>query len=403
MDSDALSYARLMRLPNVLPLLLATCLSRLAERMFAIVIVLHALAAFGSPTLAGWISFAAMAPGLVVSPLAGALLDRAGAVRGIVVDLATSAVLILTIAVAIRLGQAGPTVMLLLTATYALTNPLSAAGIRVLLPRLVPAYALDRANALDTAAHGVVDAVGPALAGLLMGFAGTAPACIVIAAAYATATVCIALVWSVDPPPSSRAFLAQSLEGLVTVFRRKLLRGLAVGYALSNLTWGILVVAVPVLAERRFEPGTWEAAAGLLWAMAGLAGGISALAAGQMQLLGREVPVMAGCMVLTAAAVWPVAGGFGLTGIAVGLALVGLLSGPIDVALLTLRQRRTEPGLLGRVLAVSMSINMAGLPIGTALGGMLAAWWLPAAFLAAALASLVGALATMRLIPREDR
>jgi MFS family permease len=403
MHSEALSYARLIRLPNVLPLLAATCLTRLAERMFAIVIVLHALAAFGSPTLAGWLSFAAMAPGLIVSPFAGALLDRAGAARGIVIDLAVSAVLILTIAAAILLNRAHPIFMLSLTATYALTNPLSAAGVRVLLPRLVPAYALDRANALDTAAFGVVDVVGPSLAGLLMAFAGAAPACVVIAAAYATATICISLVRSVDPPPSSRAFLAQSLEGLVTVFRRKLLRGLAVGYALSNVTWGILVVAVPVLAERRFAPGTWEAAAGLLWAMVGFAGGISALAAGQMRLLGREAPVMAVCMVLTAAAVWPVAGGFGLAGVAVGLTIVGLLAGPIDVALLTLRQRRTEPGLLGRVLAVSMSVNMAGLPIGTALGGTLAAWWLPAAFLVAALASLLGALATYRLIPREDR
>ena len=111
---------------------------------------------------------------------------------------------------------------------------------------------------------------------------------------------------------------------------------------------------------------------------------------------------MAVCMVLTALAVWPVAGSFGVAGIAVGLAVVGLLAGPIDVGLLTLRQRRTEPGLLGLVLAVSMSVNMAGFPTGTALGGTLAAWSLSAAFIAAAGASLLGALATVRLIPRED-
>lgn len=403
MDHDAVSYGRLIRLPNVLALLSATCLSRLAGRMFAIVLVFHALGAFGSPVLAGWISFAAMAPGLVVSPLAGAFLDRAGAARGIVVDLAASAALILALAIAISLGRASPAVLLLVAAAYALTSPLSAAGIRVLLPRLVPAHALDRANALDTAAHGVVDVVGPSLAGVLVGFAGAAPACVVIAAAYGASTACVALVRSSAPPPSSRAFLAQALEGLATVFRRKLLRGLAIGYALNNLTWGILVVAVPVFMARRFEAGTWEAAAGLLWAGAGLAGGIGALASGQMRMLGREVPVMTACMVLTALAVWPVAAAFGVPGLGFGLALVGLLAGPIDVALLTLRQRRTEPGLLGRVLAVSMSVNMAGFPVGTALGGILAAWSVQAAFIVAALASLAGAAATYGLIPREDQ
>jgi len=49
---QTISYARLIRLPNVLPLLGATCLTRLADRMFGIVIVFHALAAFGSPRLA---------------------------------------------------------------------------------------------------------------------------------------------------------------------------------------------------------------------------------------------------------------------------------------------------------------------------------------------------------------
>src|SRR5689334_3980000 len=126
----SISYGQLIRLPNVVPLLTATCLSRLAGRMFAVVIVFHALATFQSPVLAGWISFAAVAPGLIVSPLAGAFLDRAGAVRGILVDLGLSAALILALAAAIALEWAGPAVLLVLAACYALTSPLSAAGVR---------------------------------------------------------------------------------------------------------------------------------------------------------------------------------------------------------------------------------------------------------------------------------
>jgi MFS family permease len=333
MDHVSISYGQLIRLPNVFALLSATCLSRLARRMFIIVIVFHVLATFRSPTIAGWVSFAAVAPGLAVSPLAGAFLDRAGALRGILVDLALSAGLILALAAAFQVGWASPTVLMLLVAAYALTSPLSAAGIRVVLPRLVPSHALDRANALDTAVHGVVDVVGPSLAGALMGFAGATPSFIVIAAAYGAAALCVAFVRGAKPPPPSRGFLAQTVEGLITVFRRPLLRGLAVGYALNTCTWGILVVAVPVFMAQRFDPGDWEAFTGLVWAGAGLAGSAGSLVAGQMRLLGREVSVMTVCMVLTGLAVWPVA----------------------------------------------------------------------AAFIAAALASLLGALATHRLIPAKDR
>ena len=184
--------------------------------------------------------------------------------------------------------------------------------------------------------------------------------------------------------------------------RHPTLRGLALGYALNLVTWGILVVAVPVALARHYPPGTWELVSGALWAGAGVAGAAGALAAGRTSKAGREVPTMALCMAATALAVWPLAALGGVAGLALGLALTGLLAGPIDVGVLTLRQRRTDPALLGRVMAVSMSLNMAGFPIGAALGGMLAGWSLPAAFGAAALASLLAAAATWRLIPAAD-
>ena len=78
--------------------------------------------------------------------------------------------------------------------------------------------------------------------------------------------------------------------------------------------------------------------------------------------------------------------------------MVGGAAGPIDVSVLTLRQRRTDPSELGRVLSVSMSLNMAGGPIGSALAGILVTWSLPATFAVAALASLLAASA-VALIP----
>src|SRR6202040_4049106 len=97
-------------------------------------------------------------------------------------------------------------------------------------------------------------------------------------------------------------------------------------------------------------------------------------------------------MLITALATWPIAAVFGVTGLALGLMLIALAAGPIDVGLLTLRQRRTDPAELGRVLSVSMSLNLAGIPVGSALAGLLLTWSLPVTFAVAALASLLAAV-----------
>ena len=150
-------------------LFLAACLSRLAGRIFSLAIVLYVLDRFGSPALAGWVAFASMAPGLLISPLAGALLDRLGAAKAIVLDMAASALLLLALGLADIAGSVTGPLLLALVTLYSLTSPLGTAGIRVLIPRLVPRDALDLANALDTSSYALINVAGPAVAGLLFG------------------------------------------------------------------------------------------------------------------------------------------------------------------------------------------------------------------------------------------
>jgi MFS family permease len=393
-----LSYRALLRLDAIGNLLLAAVLSRMAERMLALVLVLYALERFHSPQLAGWVAFAVMAPGLLVSPLAGALLDRIGAAWAIAADLASSAACILVLALLCLTRTDSAWSLLTLAALYSLTNPLSAAGVRTLLPGLVPPVALDRANALDTSIHAVVDVCGPALAGALFGFAGVAPALLVIAVLYAAA--CVALLPAARRKPRGRAawrggFLADAVAGVAYVLRHPSLRPLAVSYALYNMGWGILLVAVPVFVTRVAGSGAHgDLLVGALWAISGVAAIAGSLLSGRYGAPGRERAMMAFGMLGTALAIYPIAARFGLAGLGVGLALVGFLAGPVDVTVLTLRQRRTDPAWLGRVIAVSISLNLSGAPIGSALGGALLRWSIPAAFVAAALTCAAGALAS---------
>jgi MFS family permease len=401
--SRALSYRQLLGEPDVRALLLATLLSRFAGRMFALAIVLYALTRTGSPLLAGWLAFAAVAPGLVISPIAGALIDRVGSAWAITVDMAASAICVTALAVVDRVGWADPAVLLVLTGCFSLTSPLSFAGIRALLPRLVPAHALDRANALDTAINGLTDIAGPALAGAIVGFGGPVLALVGIAVIYAAAALSVGRVRPTPGEmPRVAPLLAQAWHGLRRVLGQPTLRGLALSYSLYEICWGMLVVAVPVFAAQRFAGGAGAAVAGLLWAGLGLVGGITALVAGHLRAAGRERKVMAIGMLVTALAVWPLAAEFGLIGLMLGLMLVGAAAGPIDVGVLTLRQRSTEPVELGRVVSISMSLNLAGGPLGSALGGMLVTWSLTGTFGMAALASALAAGA-VALIPDSSQ
>ena len=377
-------------------LLVAAGLARLASRMFVLVLVLYALARFSSPPLAGWLSFAAVAPGLVASPLAGALIDRFGPVRAISWDMLASAAgvgLITFLAAVDRVNEAA---LLALVTLFSLTSLLSAAGIRTMLPCLVPMAALDRANAVDTAIHAVVDVFGPAMAGVMVGFAGPATALAFIALCYSLAALAVHGIRGLAPDtPGPRSLLGEALMGIVSVLRQPTLRGLAVSHALYQASWGALVVIVPVIAADDFLTG-------LLWAVAGAAAGLGALLAGRLRTARRERVVMSLGMLVTALALWPVAAEFGFAGLVAGLVLAGAIEGPVDVALLTLRQRRTDPDEFGRVLSVSMSLNVAGLPIGSAVAGMLIIHSLPATFAAAALVA-ASAAAAVAMIPADER
>jgi len=399
--SKALSYRQLLGAADVRALLLGTLLLRLAGRMFALAIVLYALARTGSPMLAGWLAFAATAPGLAISPVAGALIDRVGSVWAITVDMTASAACVTALIAVDRLGWASAPVLLALVSLFSLTSPLSMAGVRSLLPRLVPVTALARANAMDTAIHGLSDIAGPALAGAIVGFGGSALALGTIAITYTTAALCVGTIRRPRGRlPRLGPLLSEARGGVLRVMRHPTLRGLAVSYSLYEVSWGVLVVVVPVYAARQFAGGTGAAVAGLLWACLGLVGGVAALIAGHRRIAGRERKVMAFGMLMTAAAAWPLAAEFGLTGLLFGMMLVGAAAGPIDVGVLTLRQRRTDPAELGRVLSVSMSLNMSGGPLGSALAGALVTWSLSATFALAAFASVLAACA-VAMIPRE--
>lgn len=403
-DTAVLGYRAVLRLPSVGPLFSATLLSRLAETAFTLALVLHVLDRSASPSLTGLVTAAALLPGMVASPIAGALLDRLGSARAILVDLVLSALLVAALGLVDAGGPAGTVLLVALAAGYSLTSPLNLAGVRVLIPRLVPPGGHDTANALDTSSYNVVDIVGPVLAGVLFGLAGGRVTLLVLAGLYAAAAVAMLPLAArrFTAATGRRPLLAAAAAGVAYVLRHPVLRGLSVCYSLYQLAWGALVVAVPVAVAG--ADGRLDGDSGLVggaWAVAGVAGAVGALAVGRLRTAGRERAFIAAGLLATglaAAVVLPVGGAWGLL---TGLGLVGLASGAVNVGLLTLRQRRTDPDWLGRVLAVSISLNLLGLPLGTLVGGWVAQRSAVLAFLTAGASAVLGALACLLLLPAE--
>jgi predicted MFS family arabinose efflux permease len=397
------SYRQVLELPQVPELLVSAALARLAGRMFSLAIILCALDRFGSPLLIGWIAFASIGPGLIASPFAGALLDRLRAPRAITLDMLVSATALFVLTLVDRTGLLGAPLWIAVVTVYSLTTPLSASGIRVLIPRLVPDEALERANALDTSCYSLIEVIGPALAGTLVGLAGPDATLLIIAALYASAAVSMIPILrganARTARSSSATFMTDAMAGVIYVARHPSLRALALSYSLYMMTWGILVVVVPIVISHAVRSAeNADLLVGFAWAAAGVFGAFGAVLMGLSR--GRERQIIGFGIAATAIVIYPFSTVFGLYCLIAGIVIIGFLSGPVDVALLTLRQRRTQPEWLGRVLTVSMGLNLSGLPVGSAIGGWLAAHSSSGALIVAAIISVISAVTAFLMIPR---
>lgn len=394
------SYGAVLRIPAMGRILLGMVVSRVAASMLGVALVLFTLGRFGSPGLAGIVTFVSVTPGLLVGPIAGALLDRHGRARLIILDQAVAFAALLSIAVLAIAGTLTPLLLILITAVAGLTHPLSNVGLRTLFPLIVPRRLWERVNALDSNGYVVATLIGPPAAGILVETIGGPATLIGIAALYALAAVVI--IGVKDPPGSTSAqgrILRNAWDGLRYTVENKTLLGIGVGLAVLNVGGGIVSIVLPVILLNNLHLG--DAVVGGVWAVMGVTGGVGALAAGRWRISGKEQPILVWGMVGYAASGLFVLASPTLAMILLTVALQGFVNGPMDVAMFTLRQRRTDPAWLGRAFAVSMSLNFLGYPIGAALGGQLAAMGSAIAVGTAIAVSALSAVLAWWLIPRD--
>jgi MFS family permease len=397
------SYRALFGVRGVRRLVANSVLARLGGQMWTVGMVLFVLQVFHSPSLAGLTIFVNVLPGLLLSPITGALLDRHGRVRLMLLDLTVGTLTLLVIVGLAASGRLWPPLLLALVLVGSLTFTFSATGPRSLFPLIVPRQMWDRVNAVDSGMYALTAVLGPALAGGLVALFSAWAALLVTSATWALAAV--ALIGIPDPigaNAASRSIWRDAREGVLYVIRRNAtLRGLALAISLSNAGFGILAVALPVLVLSRLHGN--PAQVGQTWAALGVASLVTALLVGRMNSEGREKLMLAAGMLVPAIAFVVMAYTNSLAVVIVAMLAIGLANGPLDIALFSIRQRRTDPAWFGRAFAVSMSVNYVGVPVGAAISGPLIGVSLRAAFLLAALIAALAAVSAVVAIPSQHQ
>jgi MFS family permease len=400
------SYRALLGVPSLGRILLSATISRIAGGMLAVALVLFTLDRYDSPALAGLVTFVGIMPGLLVSPIAGALLDRHGRTRLIILDFLVASFSLVLIGVLALADQLPAPLLILIAAAASLTQPLSNTGLRSIFPLIVPPYLWERANAVDSNGYVVATLIGPPLAGVLVQVWGGPQAIITIGLIFLVAAVI--MVGVPDPENetvSTGKLLVDAWQGLLYAWNNRTIRGLGFSISILNLAGGMIVIVLPILVIDHL--GGSEILVGLAFAVSGLSGMAAAFFFGRWDSRGLERRMLAWPMLGYGAAVAlfiPAVNAAPVAGIALILAamtIMGFLNGPLDIALFTLRQRRTDPAWVGRAFAVSMALNFVGFPIGSAAAGAIVDRSIVAAIALGVVASLVGAAIAWFYIPQD--
>ena len=395
------SYRALFAIPGFRRLVTSMLLARLAGQMVSLVIVLLALQRFGSAAVAGTATFLDVTPGLIAAPIAGALLDRHGRARLAVIDYGIAGTSLALIAILASADLLTVPLFFLIVAISGTTRPLSNTGVRTLFPLIVPRELWERANAIDSNGYVVASIFGPAVAGAVVALFGPPAALGIVAVVFFAAAVVASRLHDPGDRAPGGALLADAWQGLVYVSRHATLRTLAIAVSTSNIASGLFFIALPVLVLQRFGGSAQDV--GLLFALMGVAGFVSVLLVGRIPSRGREQLFLTGSMLgQSVSFVILLLGAASPALIALGMICVGIATGPYDVGLFTVRQRRTDPAWMGRAFAVSMALNFSGFPLGSALGGAVVTYSIEAALGLAIVVNVVAAAICFLWLPRED-
>ena len=365
---------------------------RLGDEGARIALLLLALDRIGWAGAGGILVACLMLPHVLAAPLVGLIADRVRRPALVVGGLAFGFALALA-ATALTLGHLPLVVSSAMLLAGGSCGPALTGGLSSQLSRLTPVESRSRAFGLDALTYNLAGIGGPAIAGLIAGFADAAVACLVMAG---LAAVGAAVVAGLPVRQEIRHDTRPSLTGGVrAIAREPRLRTVVLASSIGQLGPGAVPVVIAAAAAAQHR----ASAAGLMLTVVAIGGLIGSLAwtarpasvdrapvVLMLGMCGTGLPLLVG--VATTDLVW----------LTVALGVSGLFLGPSIGALFTARDSLAPDGVRAQVFTIAAGLKITGIAAGSALIGLLAGVSLPVQFLLIALnPAVVGLLGLVAL------
>ena len=347
---------------------------------------LYLLNLTGSSALYGTVMACAFIPSIILSPVGGIVADRVNKRNVMVIlDFFTAAV-ILAFFLLMKEGN----IVVLLTVTLMLLYGIAGAyqpSVQASIPTLVEQGSLMAANSIINTISSFASLSGPVLGGILYSAYGIEPVLLVCMACFVLSAVMEIFIRIPFRRPTSagsiwenvRTDFAESIRFIrqeKPVIGKSLLMVCGINLFLSAM----IIVALPYLVTEVFDLEAAQAnrlygyAQGAL-AAGGLTGGICA------GVFARRLSIhkVGNLIVISSVCVFPIAAALNLfsSGMLHYLVTTGccfiimIFSTVFSVQMLSFMQAETPPNLIGKVIAVALTISMCAQPLGNALYGVL--------------------------------
>ncbi len=374
-DATAIPATRTNRLP-LAALLVANAVSQIGNMLTIIALPWFVLQTTGSAAQTGLTGFFVILPSFVAGIFGGTLVDRFGFKRvSVVADLVSGAGIAAIPLLYLTVGLPFWGLLALVFIGALLAIPGLTAR-RSLLPDLarLGGVGLERTNAAFEGVQSVAWLLGPPLAGILIAWLGTSNVLWLDAGSFVVSAALVAVAVPTVARDTVATVHERYRDALVAGLRflrgDRVLMALAVSLMLTNFYGNpLFAVVLPVYARDAFGSATD------LGLMATALGAGELIGAVLFGAIGHRLPRRATWIVAFAVSgplwYWALSFEPSLPVMIGALAFGGLLGGPLNPLLVTVRHERIPAALRGRVFSTFSAISMVASPLGILSAGAL--------------------------------
>jgi MFS family permease len=359
----------------------AYLVSEVGTAMSSVAIPWLVLVTTGSAAATGIVGFAQMAPYVTLQATAGPIVDRVGLRRTFLIGNGIAALIMCAIPALHAAGRLSLGTIAGLVAVAGAVRGVADCATAPLVPATADLgrFPYERATGIYSAANRTAMLLGVPLAGVLIAATGAASVVLIDGISFAAAAVILASLVpaSVGRPLRDaasitlRGYVADLAEGLRYLGADRLLLGLAVTAAITNLAdQALFSVLLPVWAHDRAHRAIALGLAGGALGLGLLAGVV--LGAWLGPRMPRRLIYATGLLISGSPPFFALAAWASIPPVLVVMVICGVAGGVLNPISGAVLYERIPPELQARVLGAVKACAWLGIPLGSLFGGLLA-------------------------------